>query len=160
MKTFSDFLAEGKASIAKLKPGVVVTPTWKGRSARNYGIDGQSVYEGKVKVLGLGIVPSGKNPEKKHIIGKDYMDVQKQYKEIWDTEEVRYGSFYNAQDKMKTFFNKIADADKKVSSGWVSWIWEVVDGPNKGKLHYCFIDSDDKWSIAYLNKSAEFDLIS
>ena len=164
MKSFNKWeqeqLDEGKVTIAKLRVGTTVTPMWKGRSAKNYGISGMPVYDGKVKVLGMGIVPFGKKAEKRHIIGKDYKDVQSKYKEIWNTEEIRYGRFWNAQHRMKTFFGKIADSDNKIKNGFVCWIWEVVDGPSKGTVHYCFIDSDDKWAIAFLNKSAEFEMIS
>lgn len=163
MKSFNKFaetLHEGKVTMAKLRPGLVATPMWKGRSAKNYGISGMPVYDGKVKVLGMGVVPFGKKAEKKHVIGKDYKDLQSKYKDIWRSDEIRYGRFWNAQNRMKAFFYAIADADKKVPSGFVCWIWEVVDGPDKGTVHYCFIDSDDKWAIAFLNKSAEFELVT
>jgi hypothetical protein len=159
-KSWEETLKEGKVTVAKLRPGVVATPMWKGRSAKNYGISGQPVYDGKIKVLGMGVVPFGKKAEKKHVIGKDYKDIQTKYKEIWNREDIRYGRFWNARDKQKQFFWHIADTDKKVPSGWVCWIWQVVDGPDKGLIHYCFIDSDDKWAIAFLNKSAEFELIT
>ena len=57
MKSFNQWeqLQEGKVSIAKLKVGLTFTPMWKGRSAKNYGIAGQPVYDGKVKVLGMEI---------------------------------------------------------------------------------------------------------
>jgi len=163
MKTFNqsaDPLNEGKVSIAKLRPGVTMTPMWKGRSAKNYGIAGQPVYDGKVKVLGMGMVPFGKKAEKKHVLAKDYKDAQTKYKEVWNTEEIKYGHFWNAQHRMKTFFGKIAESDKKIQNGFVCWIWEVVDGPSKGTVHYCFIDSDEKWAISFLNKSAEFEMVT
>jgi hypothetical protein len=166
MKSFNQYsseqeqLEEGKVSIAKLKVGLAMTPMWTGRSAKNYGIAGQAVYDGKVKVLGMGIVPFGKKAEKRHIIAKDYKDAQTKYNDVWNTEEIKYGRFWNAQHRMKTFFGKIADSDKKIENGFVCWIWEVVDGPSKGTVHYCFIDSDEKWAISYLNKSAEFEMIT
>jgi hypothetical protein len=159
-KSWEETLKEGKVTVAKLRPGVVATPMWKGRSAKNYGISGLPVYDGKVKVLGLGVVPFGKRAEKKHVIGKDYKDVQSKYKDIWRSEDIRYGHFWNAQHRMKAFFGAIANEDRKVQSGWVCWIWQVIDGPDKGTIHYCFIDSDDKWAIAFLNKSAEFELVT
>jgi len=163
MKSFTQWeetLNEAKVTIAQLRPGLTVTPMWKGRSAKNYGISGMPVYDGKVKVLGMGIVPFGKKAEKKHVIGKDYKDIQTKYKDIWKSDEIRFGSYWSAQGRMKAFFFAIADADKKVPNGFVCWIWEVIDGPDKGTIHYCFIDSDDKWAIAFLNKSAEFELIT
>ena len=153
-------LQEGKLTMASLKPGSVATPIWKGRSAQNYGIRGLPVYDGKVKVLGLGMVPFRTKAEKKHIIGNDYKAIQTKYKDIWNTEEIRYGHFWSAQGRMKAFFSAIAENDRKFKHGFVSWIWEVIDGPDKGTIHYCFIDSDDRWAIAYLNKSAEFELVT
>jgi hypothetical protein len=159
-KRWEETLNEGKVTIATLRPGLTVTPMWKGRSAKNYGISGMPVYDGKVKVLGMGIVPFGKKADMRMVIGKDYKDLQTKYKDIWQSDEIRYGSYWSAQGRMKAFFSAIADADKKVPNGFVCWIWEVVDGPDKGLIHYCFIDSDDNWAIAYLNKSAEFEMIT
>ena len=153
MKSFNQFaesqLQEGKVSIAKLRPGLTMTPMWKGRSAKNYGISNTPVYDGKVKVLGMGLVPFGKAAEKKHVIAKDYKDAKTKYKEIWNTEDIKFGRFWNAQHRMRIFFQTIAAEDKKVKQGHVCWIWEVVDGPQKRKVHYCFIDSDDKWAITF-----------
>lgn len=162
MQTFKSWrsLLEGKLSMAQIKPGATATPMWKGRSAKNYGIAGEPVYEGKIKVLGLGMVPYGKDANKSHILGKDYKDVQNKFKDIWSSDDIKYGNFWNAQDKMKNFFQTIAFEDKKIKEGYVSWIWQVIDGPNKGTIHYCFINSDDKWEISYLNKSAEFELVT
>jgi hypothetical protein len=151
-------LTEAKISIAKFKPGIVATPVWKGRGAKNFGIVGKSVYGGKVKILGLGIVPLRKKAEKKHVLGRDYKDVQSKYSDIWKSDDIRYGNFWNARDKQKKFFRAISDSDKKIAPGFVCWIWKVIDGPDKGLIDYCFIDSDDRWSITYLNKSAEFDM--
>tara|TARA_E500000081_G_scaffold15067_2_gene18460 strand:+ start:4004 stop:4495 length:492 start_codon:yes stop_codon:yes gene_type:complete len=159
-KRWEETLNEGKVTIAKLRPGLTVTPMWKGRSAKNYGISGMPVYDGKVKVLGMGIVPFGKKADKRMVIGKDYKDLQTKYKDIWKSDEIQYGRYWNARNKMKAFFSAIAQSDKKLKDGWVCWIWEVVDGPDKGMVHYCFIDSDDRWSIAFLNKSAEFEMIT
>ena len=83
MKTFKSYITEGKVSIAKLKAGMKVSVIHKGRSAKNFGVDGQDVFGGKVQVLGLGIVPYGKPADKRHIVGKDYKDVQKKYNSIW-----------------------------------------------------------------------------
>lgn len=153
-------LQEGKLTMASLKPGAVATPIWKGRSAQNYGIRGLPVYDGKVKVLGLGIVPFRTKAEKKHVIGNDYKAIQSKYKEIWNSEEIRYGHFWSAQGRMKAFFSAIAQSDKRLKDGFVCWIWEVIDGPDKGTIDYCFIDSDDRWAIAFSNKSAEFELVT
>ena len=158
--TLRQELNEAKVSIAKLKPGLKVNVIHTGRSAQNYGVSGQNVYGGRVQVLGLGSVPSGKPAEKRHVLAKDYRDLQQKYKHIWDTDDIKYGNFWNAKNRMKAFFQAIADESKgkKVPYGHTSWIWQIIEGPNKGKIHYCFISSDDRWEVVFLNKSTDFTL--
>lgn len=155
-------LNEAKVSVAKLKPGLKVNVIHTGASARNYGVSGVNVYSGKVQVLGLGVVPYGKPAKTSHVIGKDYKDVQNKYKDIWNRDDIKYGHFWNAQNRMDAFFKAISkDSDgKKVPYGHTCWIWKVIDGPNKGKIHYCFISSDDRWEVTFLNKSTDFTLES
>jgi len=155
-------LTEAKETVAKLKPGMKLNVFHSGASARNYGVNGENVYGGKVQVLGLGNVPYGKPAKTSHVIGKDYKDVQNKYKDIWNTEEIRYGHFWNAQDRMRAFFQAIAaDSDgKKVPYGHTCWLWKVIEGKNKGLISYCFISSDDRWEVTFLNKSTDFTLES
>lgn len=161
MKSFNQF-NEGKVTMAQLRPGMTVDVIHKGRSARNYGVNGESVYGGKVKVLGMGIVPSGKHAEKKHVIANDYKDAQRKFKHIWDTEEIRYGYFGGAMGRLKAFFQAISaeSGGKKIPYGHTCWIWEVIEGKNKGFISYCFVSYDDKWEVVFLNKSTEFELVS
>ena len=162
MKDFFKFreeLNEGKVSVAKLKAGLKLNVVHSGRSAKNYGVSGQDVYGGKVQVLGIGVVPFGKKAEKRHVIGKDWKDLQTKHKDIWKSEDIMYGRFWNANNKKAAFLEKVAKK-LKMKQGWTTWVWQIIDGPNKGKLHYCYVDSDDKWSVTYLNKSTEFKLES
>ena len=149
-------LAEGKVTMAKLKPGMKLNVIHKGGYARQLGINGENVYNGKVQVLGVGIVPYGKRAEKKHVIAKDYKDAQKKYNSIWTHDNIRYGQYWNALDKMNTFFGAISDEESRIKPGWTCWLWKVLDGPNKGIISYCFIGSDDKWEVTFLNKSTPF----
>lgn len=161
MKDFFKFrqeLTEGRVTMAKLKPGMKVSVIHKGRSAKNYGVDGEDVYGGKVQILGVGIVPFGKKAEKRHIVAKDYKDAQNKYKDIWKSEDFMYGQYWNALDKMRTFFGLIADNDRKFKPGWTCWLWEVIEGENKGHIGYCFISGDERWEVSFLNKSTEFTL--
>ena len=64
-------LNEAKVTMSKLKPGLRVDVIHAGRSARNYGVKDQNVYQGKVQVLGLGIVPYKTKADKRHVIGSD-----------------------------------------------------------------------------------------
>lgn len=157
-----DQLNEAKVTMAKLKPGMKVHVTFKGPSARNYGVNGQSVYGGKVQVLGLGNVPYGKPAKASHVFAKDYKDAQKKFKDVWNKEEIRYGHYYNALARMDAFFQEIAaESDgKKIPYGHTCWIWKILDGEHKGKIDYCFISNDDKWEIRFLNKRTEFALES
>ena len=146
MKTYFELkkeLTEAKVSIAKLRPGLKVNVIHTGRSAQNYGVSGQNVYGGRVQVLGLGSVPSGKPAEKRHVLAKDYKDLQQKYKHIWDTDDIKYGHFWNAKNRMKAFFQAIADESKgkKVPYGHTSWIWQIIEGPNKGKTDKLFVYS-------------------
>jgi len=161
MKDFFKFrqeLTEGRVTMAKLKPGMKVSVIHKGRSAKNYGGDWEYVYGGKVQILGVGIVPFGKKAEKRHIVAKDYKDAQNKYKDIWKNEDFMYGQYWNALDKMRTFFGLIADNDRKFKPGWTCWLWEVIEGENKGHIGYCFISGDERWEVSFLNKSTEFTL--
>lgn len=162
MKDFFKFreeLNEGKVSVAKLKAGLKLNVIHAGRSAKNFGISGEDVYGGKVQVLGIGIVPFGKAAEKNHVIGKDWKDVQTKHKDIWKSEDIMYGQFWNANDRKNAFLELVAKK-LKMKQGWTTWIWQIIDGPNKGKIHYCYVDRDEKWSVTYLNKSTEFKLES
>ena len=116
MKDFFKFrqeLTEGRVTMAKLKPGMKVSVIHKGRSAKNYGVDGEDVYGGKVQILGVGIVPFGKKAEKRHVVAKDYKDAQNKYKDIWKHEDFMYGQYWNALDKMRTERQLFKEAMKK-----------------------------------------------
>lgn len=165
MKDFFELrgiLTEAKVTVAKLKPGMKLNVFHSGSSARNYGVSGVNVYGGKVQVLGLGNVPFGKSAKTSHVIAKDYKDAQKKYNDVWKSDEIRYGQYWNAQDKMRTFFQAIAaESDgKKVPYGHTCWLWKVLEGRNKGLISYCFISNDDKWEVVFLNKRTEFKLES
>jgi len=157
-----DNLSEAKVTFGKMKPGLKVNMIWHGPSARNYGIKGDNIFGGKVQVLGMGNVPYGKKATTRHVFAKDLKDAKKKFKDVWNKEEVRYGRFWNAAHRLRFFFNEIAaESDgKKIPYGHASWIFKVIEGPEKGYIGYCFVSSDDKWEIAYLNKSAEFRLES
>ena len=162
MKDFFKFreeLNEGKVSVAKLKAGLKLNVVHSGRSAKNYGVSGQDVYGGKVQVLGIGVVPFGKKAEKRHVIGKDWKDLQTKHKDIWKSEDIMYGRFWNANDKKNAFLEQVAKK-LKMKPGWTCWLWQVLEGDNKGIIDYCFIDRDEKWSVTFLNKSTEFKLES
>tara|TARA_B100000963_G_scaffold345714_1_gene350104 strand:+ start:831 stop:1319 length:489 start_codon:yes stop_codon:yes gene_type:complete len=162
MQNFKQYtqLNEAKVTMSKLKPGLKVDVIHSGRSARNYGVRDENVYQGKVQVLGLGIVPFKTSANKRHVIGSDYKDVQKKYNTIWKSDDFRYGQYWNSLDKMKHFFGLISQEDRKYKPGFVCWLWQVIDGPNKGVVDYCYISSDDKWEVTFLNKSTEFVLES
>jgi len=156
---FRQELNEAKVTIAKLKAGLKVNVIHKGRSAKNFGVDGQNVYGGKVQVLGIGIVPFGKPAEKRHVIGKDWKDLENKHKDIWKSEDIQFGQFWNANDRKNAFLELVAKK-LKMKQGWTCWIWQVIEGENKGKISYCYIDRDEKWSVTFLNKSTEFILES
>lgn len=156
MESFKTFLSEGKVTMARLKPGMKLNVIHKGSDARAYGVTGDNVYQGKVQVLGVGIVPYGKKADKKYVIAKDYKDAQKKYNTIWKHENIQYGQYWNSLDKMNYFFSAIAEEESRIKPGWTCWIWKVLDGPHKGSTNYCFISSADKWEVPFLNKSTEF----
>ena len=71
------YLAEGKVSMAKLKAGLKFNVIHKGRSAKNFGVDGENVYGSPVKVLGIGVKPFKQLQSKQHILAKDLKDRKK-----------------------------------------------------------------------------------
>ena len=162
MKNFKQYtqLNEAKVTMSKLKPGLKVNVIHSGRSARNYGVKDENVYQGKVQVLGLGIVPYKTKANKRHVIGSDYKDIQKKYNTIWKSDDFRYGQYWNAMHKMQVFFELISQEDRKYKPGFVAWLWEVIEGGNKGIVDYCFISSDEILQVSFLNKSTEFVLES
>lgn len=161
MQSFSQF-NEAKVTMAKLKAGMTFDVIHSGRSARNFGVNGENVYGGKVKVLGVGNVPYGKKAEKKHVFARDMKDAQNKFRDVWNQEEIRYGYFGSSLGRIKAFFNAIAaeSEGKKIPYGHTCWIWEVIEGENKGFISYCFISYDEKWEVVFLNKATEFQLIS
>lgn len=161
MQSFSQF-NEAKVTMAKLKAGMTFDVIHSGRSARNFGVNGQNVYGGKVKVLGVGNVPYGKKAEKKHVFARDMKDAQNKFRDVWNQEEIRYGYFGSSLGRIKAFFNAIAaeSEGKKIPYGHTCWIWEVIEGENKGFISYCFISYDEAWEVVFLNKATEFQLIS
>ena len=151
---FKTFLEEAVISMSRLKKGNVVTVKHKGRSAKNFGVDGEDVYDGKVKALGVGYLPFGKSFNRKYILANDISDLRRKYK-----EEFSSASGFTANDKLNDAMNKVAQKinprEKRVS---VAFFWQVTEGPNRGKVSLCYVDNDGKWIVDFLNKSTEFTL--
>jgi len=152
MQSFKQHLKEAKVTVAKLRGGMVVDVIHSGRSAKQYGIAGDNVFGGKVKVLGLGIVPRIEKPSKKHVQYKDVKDFKSKNKDTFASKEIEYG--YGGTNA------KLRKAASMVGNGYLAWLLEVVDGENKGQIGYCYISNDDKWEVRFLNKSTEFKLES
>tara|TARA_A100001011_G_C14073217_1_gene741194 strand:- start:196 stop:684 length:489 start_codon:yes stop_codon:yes gene_type:complete len=158
MKTFKSYLTEAKVSIAKLSAGMKVNVIHTGRSARSYGIKDQNVYGGKVEVLGIGIIPFKQEAKPNMVLAKDMKELKKKYEKVFKSEEIQYGSFFNARNRLQAAFSKIAEDDKRVKPGFGAYIWKVIDGENKGHVSYCYIGTgrNDEWEVRFLNKSTEF----
>ena len=151
-------LNEAKISLAKLSAGMKVNIIHDGRSAKQFGIKDENVYGGKVQVLGLGVIPYKKEASKQLVLAKDMNDLKNKYSQVFKSEDIMYGSFFNARHRLQAAFDGIVDADKKVKPGFGAWIWQVIDGPNKGKFGYCYIGTgrNDEWEVRFLNKSTQF----
>ena len=165
MKYFGEFrqeqrdLAEGKVSMAKLKAGMKVNVIHSGRSAKNYGVMNQDVYQGKVKVLGIGIKAYKDKPNKRQVLANDLKSFKTKYKSVFDTEEIKYGHFFSALDRLSSAVDLIVDQEKNVKGpGSLAWLWEVIEGENQGHLGFCFISNEPKWELNFLNKTTEFKL--
>ena len=150
------FLAEGKVSMAKLKAGMKVNVIHSGRSAKNYGIKDQNVYGGKVQVLGIGVKPYKDKPNARMVLAKDMKDLKKKYEKVFKSEEIQYGHFFGALDRLTAAFDMIGANDKRVKPGGGVWLWKVLEGENKGLVDFCFISQEPKWEVNFLNKSTEF----
>lgn len=151
------YLAEGKVSMAKLKAGLKLNVIHKGRSAKNFGVDGGDVYGGKVKVLGIGIKPYKDKQNKRQVLAKDLKDLKNKYKDVFKSEEIQFGHFFSGLDRLIAAVNMIVDQDKRIKGpAGLVWLWEVLDGENKGHLGFCYISNEPKWEVDFLNKSTEF----
>lgn len=153
MLRFKQHLNEAKVTVAKLRPGMVLDVIHHGRSAKQMGVAGENVFGGKVKVLGLGIIPFKEKPSKKHVQYKDVKDFKAKHKEVFSSDEIQYGyGGANAKLRKATYMVK--------QGGMLAWLFEVVDGENKGEIGYCYISLDDRWEVRFLNKSTEFKMES
>lgn len=152
MLRFNQFITEAKVTVAKLRPGMVLDVIHHGRSAKQMGVAGENVFGGKVKVLGLGIIPFKEKPSKKHVQYKDVKDFKAKNKDTFASKEIEYG-YGGTNAKLRT-------AAQMIDGGFLAWLFEVVDGENKGEIGYCYISPDDKWEVRFLNKSTEFKMES
>lgn len=141
-------LDEAKVNVAKLRPGMTVNITHYGRSAKMYKVDGDNVFGGKVKVLGVGVVPRSKEPTKKDVQYKDVKDFRMKNKEVLNKPDYS-GSGGGANAKLRK-------AAGQINKGRLVWIFEVIEGKKKGQIGYCYISADDRWEVPYANKSTEF----
>ena len=152
-------LAEGKVSMAKLKAGMKVTVIHTGRSAKNYGVTNQDVYGGQVKVLGIGIKNYKEKQNKRQILATDLKSFKTKYKAVFKSEEINFGHFFTALDRLSAAVDMIVDQEKSIKGpAGLVWLWEVIEGDNKGHLGFCFISNEPKWEVNFLNKTTEFKL--
>jgi len=155
MKTFKEIrnLVEGKVSMAKLKAGLKLNIIAVGRQARTAGLSKANIYDGKVKILGVGIIPFKAQPKKSMVIAKDIKDLKKKYEKVFKDEDYMYGSYFNSRHKLNTAFNIISKG-----KGFGGWIFEVAEGENKGKMGYCYIGTgrNDEWEVRVNNFGVEF----
>ena len=159
MKNFKEFsvLNEGKVGHTKLKAGMKVKMAAKGSLAKRSGfMKGQNPYGDNVyvQILGFGTVPMGKKPEKRNVIAKDIKDFKNKYKNeikdlMSDDNYDRGLSQYNAAGKLRVLVQDVAAESKKFKSGYVSFIYKVLDGKYKNELGYLYVSSSiwDKWAI-------------
>ena len=163
MKYFGEFrddvkyLSEGKVSMAKLKAGLKLRVIHKGRSAKNFGVDGEDVYGGKVKVLGIGVKPYKQLQSKRHVLAKDLKDLKNKYKEVFKSEEIQFGHFFSSLDRLNAAVDMMIDQDRKLRGpGGLVWLWQVLEGENKGHVGFCYLTREPGWEVDFLNKSTEF----
>ena len=176
MKTYWDikeeYLVEGKVPVTKVKAGMKVEVQVKGPIAKRVGYKKGANPFGdgvKVQILGYGLVPYGKRPEKKHVITKSIADFKTKYKQqikdLKAQDDYNYErglSMYNANGKLRIMTNDLTDTVlKKYKPGFPSYIVQVLDGAKKGDLDYLYISSayDDRWCI-HLGDDVEFDLFT
>ena len=169
MKRFTTFLAEAKIAPNKLSAGNSVDLVGKGRSAKQFGMSGENLFGGKAKVVGWGSLDpastskTGLKFNKKlvlgqYVLGKDFKDLTNNYKEIWDTEEIRYGRFENANHRMKEFIRAIVKSEG-MKPGYPAIFFQITDGERKGEYGYARVDMDNRWSVSDGGLDLEFDAI-
>ena len=83
---------------------------------------------------------------------------KKKYENIFKSEEIKHGSFWNARHRLMSACYMVGEEDRRVKPGFGAWIWQVIEGENKGKFSYCYIGNDNKnnWEVRFLNKSTQF----
>lgn len=150
-------LSEGKVSMAKLKAGLKVNVIHKGRSAKNFGVDGENVYGSPVKVLGIGVKPFKQLQSKSHVLAKDLKDLKNKYKEVFKSEEIQFGHFFSSLDRLNAAVDMMIDQDRKLRGpGGLVYLWQVLEGKNKGHVGFCYLTREPNWEVDFLNKSTEF----
>ena len=150
-------LSDGKVSMAKLKAGLKVNVIHKGRSAKNFGVDGENVYGSPVKVLGIGVKPFKQLQSKSHVLARDLKDLKNKYKEVFNSEEIKFGHFFSSLDRLNAAVDMMIDQDRKLRGpGGLVWLWQVLEGENKGHVGFCYLTREPGWEVDFLNKSTEF----
>ena len=150
-------LSEGKVSMAKLKAGLKVNVIHKGRSAKNFGVDGENVYGSPVKVLGIGVKPFKQLQSKSHVLARDLKDLKNKYKEVFKSEEIQFGHFFSSLDRLNAAVDMMIDQDRKLRGpGGLVYLWQVLEGKNKGHVGFCYLTREPNWEVDFLNKSTEF----
>ena len=125
-------LSEGKVSMAKLKAGLKVNVIHKGRSAKNFGVDGENVYGSPVKVLGIGVKPFKQLQSKSHVLAKDLKGLKNKYKEVFNSEEIKFGHFFSSLDRLNAAVDMMIDQDRKLRGpGGLVYLWQVLEVKNK-----------------------------
>ena len=141
-------LDEATVSVAKLRPGMTVNIIHSGRSAKIYQVDKQNVFGGKVKVLGLGLVPGSKQPTKNDVKYTDVKDFRMKNKDVFNIPD--YSPKFGGANA------RLIRAVRHINKGRLVWIFEVIEGEKKGQIGYCYISSDYRWEVPFMHKSTEF----
>ena len=79
------------------------------------------------------------------------------YKDVFKSEEINFGHFFTALDRLNSAVDMIVDQEKSIKGpAGLVWLWEVIEGDNKGHVGFCFISNEPKWEVSFLNKTTEF----
>ena len=105
----------------------------------------------------IGVKPFKQLQSKRHVLAKDLKELKAKYKDVFKSEEILYGHFFSSLDKLNAAVDMMIDQDRKLRGpGGLVWLWQVLEGENKGHIGFCYLTREPNWEVDFLNKSTEF----
>ena len=76
---------------------------------------------------------------------------------MFNSEEIKFGHFFSSLDRLNAAVDMMIDQDRKLRGpGGLVYLWQVLEGKNKGHVGFCYLTREPNWEVDFLNKSTEF----